>query len=110
MAAGYFTVRNTGGTADTLVSASSPDAQSVTLHQSTETTMTPLKNAAVPAHGSLVLARGGKHLMLMGLERRPAVGGRIELRLTFRHSGTLTVQAPVKPLTYQPAGQNGQRS
>ncbi|WP_037574440.1 copper chaperone PCu(A)C [Phaeacidiphilus oryzae] len=104
MAAGYFTVRNSGGTPDTLLSASSPDAGSVTLHQSTDSTMTPLKSATVPAHGSLVFARGGKHLMLMGLKRRPVVGGKVELRLTFRHSGTLTVEAPVEPLTYQPNG------
>lgn|GEM_PF-784035 len=102
MAAGYLVVRNSGGTADRLVSASSPDAKNVSLDQTTANSMTEVSSMTVPAGGELVLARGGKHLMLMDLGKRPAVGSTVELRLTFAHSGTLVVRAPVEPLTWQP--------
>ncbi len=102
MAAGYLTVRNTGGGTDKLVRVTSPGASSVTIHQSTETTMTEVDGLPVPANGALQLARGGTHLMIMGWEKKPAVGDQLELDLTFEHSGTIAVQVPVKPLTYRP--------
>jgi copper(I)-binding protein len=42
-------------------------------------------------------------VMLMDLSPAPALGRQVELRLTFQHSGTITVRATVQPLTYQPA-------
>ncbi|GAB2737830.1 copper chaperone PCu(A)C [Kitasatospora kifunensis] len=102
MAAGYLTVRNTGGTADTLVRVSSPGAGSVSMHRSTDTTMQEVDSLPVPANGALQLTRGGTHLMIMGWQKPPAVGDELELDLTFAHSGTIAVQVPVKPLTYRP--------
>ncbi|WP_329565738.1 copper chaperone PCu(A)C [Kitasatospora sp. NBC_01266] len=102
MAAGYLTVHNTGGASDTLVRVSSPGAGSVSMHQSTETTMQEVDSLAVPADGTLQLSRGGTHLMIMGWQKPPAVGDQLELDLTFAHSGTITVEVPVKPLTYRP--------
>ncbi|MER8183419.1 copper chaperone PCu(A)C [Kitasatospora sp. NPDC094015] len=102
MGAGYLTVRNEGGDADQLVSVSSPAATSITLHRSAETTMQELSSLPVPAHGSLELARGGNHLMIMGWQQPPAVGDELELDLTFARSGTISVKVPVKPLTYRP--------
>jgi copper(I)-binding protein len=97
-------LRNTGGSPDTLLSVTSPDATGVSLHRTTADSMAELGDAPVPAHGELVLARGGTHLMLMGMAHRPAVGGTVVLRLRFARSGTLTVRAAVEPLTYQPGG------
>ncbi|MCX4747881.1 copper chaperone PCu(A)C [Kitasatospora sp. NBC_01287] len=102
MAAGYLTVRNTGGAADTLVRVSSPGAGSISMHRSTDTSMDEVDSLPVPAGGTLRLARGGLHLMIMGWQKQPAVGDRLELDLHFAHGGTIVVQVPVQPLTYRP--------
>jgi len=102
MAAAYFTITNNGGSADRLVGVSSPDVQSAELDESTATSMDSIDGVDVPGHGSAQLARGGKHVMLMGLTPAPKVGQQVELRLTFQHSGSVTVRATVQPLTYQP--------
>jgi copper(I)-binding protein len=104
MAAAYFDISNSGGSADRLLSASSPQVQSSELDQSTATSMVALTGGvAVPAHGSVAFARDGRHVMLMGLSPALRVGQHVELQLTFQHSGTITVQATVEPLTYEPA-------
>ncbi|MGW4696926.1 copper chaperone PCu(A)C [Kitasatospora cineracea] len=101
MGAGYLTVRNSGG-ADTLVSVSSPAAGSVTMHRSTETSMEQVEQMPVPAGGTLDLARGGAHLMIMDWAKRPALGDELELDLEFAKAGRVVVKVPVKPLTYRP--------
>ena len=104
MAAAYFRISNTGGTADRLLSVRAPGAQSAELDQSTATSMVAIGGGVtVPAHGSAEFARDGRHVMLMDLSPAPRLGRQVELRLTFQHSGTVTVQATVQPLTYQPA-------
>ncbi|WP_441251026.1 copper chaperone PCu(A)C [Kitasatospora sp. McL0602] len=101
MGAGYLTVSNSGGE-DQLVKVSSPAASSVTMHRSTGTTMEEVDALPVPAHGTLALARGGNHLMIMGWAKAPVVGDHLELDLTFAKGATVTVQVPVEPLTYRP--------
>jgi copper(I)-binding protein len=104
MAVAYFDVTNSGGSADVLTGVTSPNAQSAEMDQSTATSMTAISGGVtVPAHGSTAFARDGKHVMLMELSPAPKLGDHVELRLTFRHSGTITVEATVQPLTYQPA-------
>ncbi|MFC1417937.1 copper chaperone PCu(A)C [Streptacidiphilus cavernicola] len=102
MAVAYFDLSNGGGSADRLLGVSSPSVQSAELNQSTATSMHAVDGVDVPAHGEAHLARGGTHVMLMGLSPAPRVGQTIELKLTFQHTGTITVQATVQPLTYQP--------
>jgi copper(I)-binding protein len=102
MAAGYFVLHNDGDQAATLTGVTSPDAQSVSMHQSTASTMVDLPTVQVPAHGTVTFARDGRHLMLMGLHPAPKVGARIELNLRFQGAAPVTVQATVQPLTYQP--------
>ncbi|MFD5462128.1 copper chaperone PCu(A)C [Kitasatospora sp. NPDC127059] len=101
MGAGYLTVRNDGGP-DQLLKVTSPEAGSVTMHRSTASTMEQVSSLDVPAHGSLQLARGGTHLMIMDWQKAPALGDELELDLTFAKSGTITVKVPVKELTYRP--------
>ncbi|WBP87736.1 copper chaperone PCu(A)C [Kitasatospora cathayae] len=101
MGAGYLTVRNDGGP-DELVKVSSPEAGSVTMHRSTASTMEQVDSLDVPAHGTLRLARGGTHLMIMDWQKAPALGDELELDLTFAKSGTISVKVPVKELTYRP--------
>jgi copper(I)-binding protein len=72
------------------------------MHRSTESSMESVDALEVPAKGVLTLTRGGTHLMIMGWQKPPALGDRLELDLTFEKAGTIAVQVPVKPLTYRP--------
>lgn len=105
MAAGYFTVRNSGTAADRLTSVSSPAVSDVSLMVTgADGTMHDVTGLPVPAGGRLVLRLGGDHLMLMGLKGRPAIGRRLALRLHFDRSAPITVSARVEPATYRPKG------
>jgi hypothetical protein len=50
---------------------------------------------AIPAGGEHALARGGDHVMLMGLTREVADGDVINLTLVFEKAGEIVVEAPV---------------
>ncbi|MFC7218004.1 copper chaperone PCu(A)C [Streptomyces polyrhachis] len=102
VAAGYLTVRNDGDAADTLTSVTSSLAGRITLHTSDGTRMKKVDRLDVPAGGALELARGGSHLMLEKLDRRPRVGERVTLVLHFAKSGPIEIQLPVEPPTYRP--------
>lgn len=106
MAAGYFTVTNSGGTAAELTAVTTPLAAHVTLHTTVGTTMRQVMSFTVPAGGSLTLGSGGNHLMLEDLVRRPAVGDKVTLTLHFGHAtpATMSVTVPVRPTTYTPKG------
>lgn len=49
----------------------------------------------IPALGQHVLARGGDHVMLLGLRDRLTDGGMVALTLDFGTCGTIEVEAPV---------------
>ncbi|GAA2133910.1 copper chaperone PCu(A)C [Kitasatospora kazusensis] len=102
MGAGYLTVHNDGSGDDQLVKVTSPAAKSITIHRSTDTTMQEVDALPLPAHSTTPLERGGNHLMIMGWTKAPAVGDVLELDLTFARGTSITVQAPVEPLTYRP--------
>ncbi|WP_405583986.1 copper chaperone PCu(A)C [Streptomyces sp. NBC_01190] len=106
LAAAYFTVTNSGGSAAELTSVSTPLAAHVTLHTTTGTTMEQVGALTVPAHGRLTLGVGGNHLMLENLDRKPRVGAKVTLTLRFTHAtpATMTVTVPVRPTTYHPEG------
>jgi copper(I)-binding protein len=102
MAAGYFTVTNTGGTDATLTSVTSSFAASITMHSTTDGRMRTADSFDVPAGGKLVLSLGGNHLMLMDLKRKPLAGEKVSLKLHFSDADPITVPVPVKPAGYQP--------
>ena len=104
MAAGYFTVRNTGSGADELTSVTTSFASDASLMvTSANASMTTVGHLVIPAHGSLRLSEGGDHLMLMGLKGgRPEVGLKVLFVLHFAHSAPISVRVPVEPATYQP--------
>jgi copper(I)-binding protein len=87
-----MTIQNLSGTPDELIAARSPLARSVVLrHQGGPAQDGPL---VIPAHGTLTLTPFGDDLVLQQpspYETRSAV----PLTLTFRHSGTVTIDAPV---------------
>jgi copper(I)-binding protein len=106
MAAAYFTVTNTGGTAARLTSVSSPLAAHATLHITKDDTMQQVQSLTVPAGGTLTLSTGGDHVMLEDLTRKPAVGDTVPLTLHFAQGAptTVTITVPVRPTSYTPGG------
>lgn len=95
----YMTIVNTSDVDMALTGATSPVAESVTLHATTNTggmmSMEHLASAELPAHGKLVLESGGKHLMLMGLKRPLREGTNVRLTLQFEGGYLISVELPV---------------
>ncbi|MBW8089590.1 copper chaperone PCu(A)C [Streptomyces hygroscopicus subsp. hygroscopicus] len=102
MAAGFLTVRNTGGAADELTSVTTPLAAEVTLHSTEGTRMKQVGSLDVPANGRLDLSSGGDHLMLTNLTHRPKVGEKVTFTLHFATSDPIEIKVPVEPTTYRP--------
>ena len=100
-AAGYLTIVNHGTADDALVSASSPQAALVAVHQSSMDSagmmgMAPVARLDCPIGGTVAFAPGGYHLMISGLTVQLKAGDRLELDLVFEHAGTIVVQADVR--------------
>ena len=100
-AAGYFTIENHGSADDALVSASSPGAASVELHETMPEMsgmigMDAVGKVGCPAGASVAFAPGGYHLMIMGLTTQLKAGDRLELDLVFEHAGKIVSQAEVR--------------
>lgn len=99
--AAYFVIVNHQATTISLTSASSPAAESATLHESMK--MNGLVHMAaldapqpiVPGD-SLVLTEGAKHLMVTGLKRAIAAGDSLPLELRFSDGRILRVSAAVR--------------
>ncbi|MQY13839.1 hypothetical protein SRB5_39950 [Streptomyces sp. RB5] len=102
MAAGYLTVRNDGDADDALTSVTTSAAGRVTLHTTDGTRMKRVDRLDVPAGGRLELARGGNHLMLEQLDRKPRVGEKVALTLHFATSAPIEIDVPVEPPSYRP--------
>jgi len=110
-AAMYFTVQNSGATADTLtgirvvgvahaelhreVMSNMPHAMSPSTPPMTMTTMVPTPEVPVPAGGVLRLAPVGRHVMLMGMQRHFERGDSTDAYLILRHAGTIHIIARV---------------
>lgn len=98
--AAYLTIMNHGGAPERLVGAETPRASRVEIHESVLTDdvmrMRELDGVDIPAGGSVELAPGGIHIMLMGLTQPLVEGEDVELTLRFQRSGDLAVTAPVR--------------
>ncbi len=99
--AAYLVISNGSGQPDALLSASSPDAVTVQLHETTTdssgmTGMQHVDRLAIPAEGEVTLQPGGHHLMIMGLSRALTAGGTLELDLVFEKAGEVVVMAEVR--------------
>jgi copper(I)-binding protein len=98
--AGYVTVSNSGA-ADRLVSATTPAAGRVEIHQSMVMNGVASMHAmdmgvAVPAGGRAVLAPGGYHLMLVGLKAPLKAGAEVPVTLTFEKAGAVKTSFTVR--------------
>ena len=85
---GYLTLANVGTKPVKLVAVESPAAGSVTIHQSSMAngvmSMRPVTGGlTITPGGKVEFAPGGYHLMLMGLTRAQALGGKVPLTLVF---------------------------
>ena len=102
---GYGVLVNDGAQPDRLVSATSPAAAKVELHESMRMEgpmgamahMAPLGGLDVPAHGRAALEPNGRHLMLVGLKGPLPRGARVPVTLTFAHAGRVRAELEVQP-------------
>jgi len=97
---GYLTIINDGNETVRLVSASSPRATSIELHEMTMAgdvmRMRPVTEITVPARGRTLLQPGGLHLMLFGFSVPSEADARIPLTLTFADGRTVSADAVVR--------------
>jgi len=97
----FMVIENHRQIDDRLISARSDAAQRVELHTHLSDAQGIMRMVevedgfAVPAGGEHALARGGDHVMLLGLTRPLNDGDTVSLTLVFEQSGELTVEVPV---------------
>lgn len=104
-AAAYLIVTNDGAT-DRLLGASSTAARQVVLHTQVEEHgmqhMRQLESLEVPAHGSVELAPGHTHLMLVDIVAPLTPDAAIQVTLRFEKAGDVTVDVPVRDGRLEP--------
>ncbi|MEL7099392.1 MAG: copper chaperone PCu(A)C [Pseudomonadota bacterium] len=99
--AAFMVIHNHGTTADVLLSARSDVAAMVELHTHIETgdgimQMTEIEGGIpLPADGEHIMARGGDHVMFMGLTEPLVQGQEITVTLVFEQAGEVEVVIPV---------------
>jgi copper(I)-binding protein len=106
MAAGGFMKIENKGAADQLISASSPVAAEVQLHEmamdGNVMKMRQVKDIVVPSGGEVELKPGGLHLMFMNIKAPLAAGETVPVKLKFAKAGEVEVKMPVNAM-----GQSG---
>ena len=102
MAAGGFMKIENKGKADQLISASSPVAGEVQLHEmameGNVMKMRQVKDIPVPAGGAVELKPGGLHLMFMNIKAPLAAGQTVPVKLKFAKAGEVEVKMPVNAM------------
>lgn len=99
--AAFMVIRNTGAADDRLIGASAGIARVVELHTHVEAAdgvmqMREVEDGfAIPAGGAHTLARGGDHVMLMGLTAPMEDGATVPVTLIFEQAGEIAVDIPV---------------
>ena len=110
--AAFMVLMNTSDQDDRLVAAKSDVAARVELHTHREIADGVMKmmeveeGFVIPAGGSHMLARGGDHVMFMGLNEPFADGDTVAVTLVFEHAGEVAVEIPVD-LNRKPAHGDG---
>lgn len=102
VAAGYLTIRNEGDASERFIGASSPSAQRVEIHTMDMVDdimqMRHLSDGLeIPAGEEVMLAPGGHHLMLIGLDAPLSEGDRVLVTLEFE-GGTADVELAVRAM------------
>ncbi len=104
VAAGYATLTNNGAAEDRLVSASSPRAARVEIHEMAMEggmmNMRAVPDGVALAPGAPVsLAPGGLHIMFMDITAPFVDGETVPVTLTFTNAPPVTLDFPVRPRT-----------
>jgi copper(I)-binding protein len=100
---GFLKITNTGTAPDRLVSASSPAAEMVQVHEmkmdgSVMRMREVEKGLEIPAGGTVTLAPGGFHLMMMGLKGPLKQGTNVPVTLVFEKAGKIEIELSVAGL------------
>lgn len=101
-AAGYLSIANAGTTADRLIGIEVPSVQRAELHTTEHGTdgvarMMHVEAIDIPAGQTVLLERGGMHVMLMGLTGPLAEGDLVPATLIFEQAGRVEVEFSVDP-------------
>lgn len=108
----FMLLENATGTDDRLIGAQAQVAERLELHTHISNAQGVMRmveiedGIPVPAGGTATLARGGDHVMLMGLTGPLEQGATFPLTLTFERAGEITVEVPVDS-ERMPAGHGG---
>ena len=100
---GFLKITNTGTTPDRLVSASSPAAELVQVHEmkmdgNIMRMREVEKGLEIPAGGTVTLAPGGFHLMMTGLKAPLKQGTSVPVTLVFEKAGKIDVDLAVEAM------------
>ncbi len=100
VSAGYLTIVNGTSAADRLISASSPRAPRVEVHEmNMDGGVMQMRRAdalTIGAGETVVLGQGGRHLMFFGVTEPFAAGQSIPVKLTFENAGEVEVMLNVR--------------
>jgi len=96
----FLTVKNTGATADRLLSASSPAAEAVQVHEmKMEGNVMRMREQdgglEIAPGATVTLAPGHLHLMMMGLKGPLKQGEKVPVTLVFEKAGSIDVELAV---------------
>jgi copper(I)-binding protein len=113
VAAGFFTIENTGSEADRLVGITTPLGKAE-VHQTAEvngvSTMRPLEGGVSIAPGQKVtLAPGGLHVMITELKEPLKEGNMLPLTLRFQKAGEIDATLHIRPPGAPAPGDAGAR-
>ena len=103
VAGGYMTIRNATDKADRLVGGSVAFAERFEIHEMVmDQGMMQMREVEggleVPAGGTLELAPGSYHLMMIGLSGAPKAGESVPVTLEFENAGTVEAELSVAPM------------
>ncbi|QWD71881.1 copper chaperone PCu(A)C [Polynucleobacter sp. UB-Raua-W9] len=102
VAGGFMKIENKGNSTDQLLSANSPIAGEVQLHEmameGNVMKMRQVKDIAVPAGGAVELKPGGLHLMFMNIKAPLSAGETVPVKLKFAKAGEVEVKMPVNAM------------
>lgn len=98
--AGYMHISNNQNTEITIVSLQSKSFESIEIHQSMEVNgmmgMRPVDALSIPAGGSLELAPGGFHLMMMNPQEELVPGQKVTVTLYYQNQNTQLIELEVR--------------
>jgi len=97
----YLTVTNSGSAPDTVAGVEVSGALVAMIHEQVtvgdRVEMRHVGPLPVAAGSTVVLAPGGYHVMIEGMEQPPVAGDTLDVTLRFARAGSVTVRAPVLP-------------